>query len=72
MLAVSGTYLCERKNPKASSRFSFQNFGFIQEWIKRKRLPPKNTDESEKETEKRKADELRQLMAQVVITEFNY
>ena len=44
----------------------------IQEWIKRKQLPPKNTDESEKEAEKRKADELRQLMAQVVITVFNY
>ena len=48
------------------------NRNFVQEWIKRKQLPPKNTDESEKEAEKRKADELRQLMAQVVIMVFNY
>ena len=30
-------------------------------------MPPKQTDESEKEAEKRKANELRQLMAQVII-----
>ena len=39
----------------------------FQEWIKQKQLPPKQTDESEKEAEKRKANELRQLMAQVII-----
>jgi len=36
----------------------------FEEWIKSKKLPPKQTDETEKEAEKRKANELRALMAE--------